>query len=400
MKKRRENNFKIVIVILFLIISKFLVAEEVSVSLFHDRKIQGITLTVQKGSYIVFDGKKIVDTLEIGTNITVIKESDYLVYRNRSKAFASDQDLVIVNRGEASFFLNYTGSVEPAKNFEGWLRIKRTSGFIYVINYIELDQYIAGIIEAERGTLASEEYYKAIAVILRTSIFLNLGKHKSEGFDFCDSRHCYLYKNRAGSRLILQAAKKTNKQVIVDNSLNMINPVYHINSGGLTTDGSVLGISSDYLQPVVDTFAIYGQSYQWKLLIPGAEWQQYLVRKGIKSAQSKLFKDLLIDQKNTRLISYKLGNDNLKVDDVRNDLNWNSAFFSMSIDKSGVITVNGRGNGHGVGLSLESAFNMAAKGYKYEQILYYFYKNTKVVSCNSLLIYSQLERELKNEKPL
>lgn len=399
MKKRRYYNFKVLIVF-FLVISDFLIAEEVSISLFHDRKIQGITLTVQKGSYIVFDDKKIVDTLEIGSNITVIKESDYLVYRNRTKAFATDQDLVIVNRGEASFFLNYTGSVEPAKNFEGWLKIKRSHGFIYVINYIELDQYIAGIIEAERGTLASEEYYKAIAVILRTSIFLNLGKHKSEGFDFCDSRHCYLYKNRAGNRVIIQAAKKTNKQVIVDNSLNMINPVYHLNSGGLTADGSVLGIASDYLKSVVDTFAIYGQNYQWKLLILGAEWQQYLVRKGLKSAQSKLFKDLLIDQKSTRIIKYKLGNENLSVDDVRTDLNWNSAFFSMMIDKSGVITVSGRGNGHGVGLSLESAFNMAAKGYKYEQILYYFYKNTKVVSCNSLLIYSQLERELKNEKPL
>ncbi|MEJ5267596.1 MAG: SpoIID/LytB domain-containing protein [Bacteroidales bacterium] len=399
MKKRRYYNFKVLIVF-FLVISDFLIAEEVSISLFHDRKIQGITLTVQKGSYIVFDDKKIVDTLEIGSNITVIKESDYLVYRNRTKAFATDQDLVIVNRGEASFFLNYTGSVEPAKNFEGWLKIKRSHGFIYVINYIELDQYIAGIIEAERGTLASEEYYKALAVILRTNIYLNLGKHKSEGFDFCDSRHCYLYKNRAGNRVIIQAAKKTNKQVIVDNSLNMINPVYHLNSGGLTADGSVLGIASDYLKSVVDTFAIYGQNYQWKLLIPGAEWQQYLVRKGLKSAQSKLFKNLLIDQKSTRIIKYKLGNENLSVDDVRTDLNWNSAFFSMMIDKSGVITVSGRGNGHGVGLSLESAFNMAAKGYKYEQILYYFYKNTKVVNCNSLLIYSQLEKEMKNEKPL
>lgn len=96
-------------IVFFLLLSlhyltNYLYSQEVSVSLFNDRKVQGITLTVQKGSYLVYDGKNIVDTLEIGVNVNILKESDYIVYRNRSKAFATDKDLVLLNRGEASFF--------------------------------------------------------------------------------------------------------------------------------------------------------------------------------------------------------------------------------------------------------------------------------------------------------
>lgn len=295
--------------------------------------------------------------------------------------------------------MNYTGSVEPAKNYEGWLRIKRGDYFLYVINYISLDNYIAGVIEAERGTLASEEYYKAFSIILRTSILLNLGKHKSEGFDFCDSKHCYIYKNRASNRVIIQAAKKTSNLILVDNYMNLIKPFYHLNSGGITADGSVVNNSCEYLKPVNDTFAIYGNTYNWKILIPASEWQQYLIKKGIKSASSKLFKDLLISQTKNRIYKYSLGNESFNLDDIRNDLGWHSAFFSMSIDKSGIITVEGKGSGHAVGLSLESAFVMASKGYKYDQILNFFYKNIKITSFNSMMIYSQIEKNIQSDKP-
>ncbi len=45
----------------------------------------------------------------------------------------------------------------------------------------------------------------------------------------------------------------------------------------------------------------------------------------------------------------------------------------------GVFVFNGRGWGHGVGMSQWGAYNMAMQGYTYEDILYYYYKNTKLV---------------------
>jgi len=44
----------------------------------------------------------------------------------------------------------------------------------------------------------------------------------------------------------------------------------------------------------------------------------------------------------------------------------------------GVFVFNGRGWGHGVGMSQWGAYNMAKQGYSYEQILYYYYKNSVI----------------------
>jgi stage II sporulation protein D len=45
----------------------------------------------------------------------------------------------------------------------------------------------------------------------------------------------------------------------------------------------------------------------------------------------------------------------------------------------GVFLFNGRGWGHGVGMSQWGAYNMAMKGYSYEDILAYYYKNSVLV---------------------
>lgn len=385
--------------IVFFNIIGILVSQEVSVALYYDRNPQGITLTVQKGKYFVYEDKKLIDTVLIGNNINIVKESDYLVYRNRGKAFATDKDIRIVNSGESSFFVNYTGSLEAARTYDGWLKIKRADYKIMVLNYVPLESYVSAILEADGRTMYSEEYFKAMAIIYRTATIYGLAKHKQEGFDFCDGSHCKVYKTKASNRVVIQATKKTANMVIVDRSLNIIQALYHTNSGGYTADGShVLNTKVDYLVPVKDTFAVYGASYSWKVLISGVQWQDFLVKKGMKSASSKLIKDLLVKQ-NSRMSAFKIGADSVKLAAVRTDLGWESSFFSMTLSTTGVITVNGKGSGHGAGLSVESAAIMASKGYTYDKILNYFYKNVSIVNAASLNVYSAMEKNSKLERP-
>lgn len=386
--------------VILCVLSTQLCAQEVSVAIYYDRKPQGITLTVQKGKYLVYNDKQIVDTLEVGEIINIVKESEYIVYRNRAIVFATDKDLKIVNIGEAAFFINYTGSVEAARCYDGWLKVKLNDYHLFAINYVPLDSYVAGIVEAEGAAITSEEYYKVMAVMLRTSTLFNLSKHSAEGFDFCDGSHCQIYKNRATNRVIIQGTKKTTNTVIVDKYTNIIQPLFHQNSGGLTADGyHVLNKKVEYLKPVKDTFALYGKGFAWKLLIPGVEWQRYLIKKGLKSANNKLIKDLIIKMPFGRVSGYKIDADSVKLASLRSDLGWKSSYFDMNLDKSGVITVYGKGAGHGAGLSLESANAMAAKGYTYDKILNYFYNDVVLISLHNLNLYTQMERKSISEKP-
>lgn len=45
----------------------------------------------------------------------------------------------------------------------------------------------------------------------------------------------------------------------------------------------------------------------------------------------------------------------------------------------GVFVFNGRGWGHGVGMSQWGAYDMAMQGYSYQDILNYYYKNIDLV---------------------
>ena len=43
-------------------------------------------------------------------------------------------------------------------------------------------------------------------------------------------------------------------------------------------------------------------------------------------------------------------------------------------------SIVGGGFGHGIGMSQNAAKNMAKNGYSYQDILYYFYINTQIVT--------------------
>lgn len=378
-----------------------LTSQEVSVAVFYEKKPQGVTITIQKGVYLVYNDYDIIDTLQIGNNISIIKESDYLVYRHKTKAWATNKNIRIVNNTDnAAFFINYSGSIEPARCYEGWIKVKLHEYSVLAVNYVNLDAYVAAIVERLSTGMASEEFFKAQAVMYRTFCLVNYAKHENEGFDLCDGTHCQIYNNKSTNRIIINASKKTSNLVMVDKYQNLLNPVSHLNSGGYTAPSEyVYGVSEPHLKSVKDEFAENGNNYNWKILIPAAEWQSYLINKGIKSAENKLYKQLLIVQQDERLNEFKIDNETISLNTIRTDWGWKSSLFSMSLDK-GVITIIGKGNGTGVGLSVESARTMASKGFIYDNILKFYYSDIIITNLNHMNIYSEMLQKVRKEKPL
>ena len=63
--------------------------------------------------------------------------------------------------------------------------------------------------------------------------------------------------------------------------------------------------------------------------------------------------------------------------EVYKNLNLRSTFFEINQVGSNVI-INTKGYGHGVGMSQYGALAMAKKGYKYNEILKYYYQNVQI----------------------
>ena len=80
-----------------------------------------------------------------------------------------------------------------------------------------------------------------------------------------------------------------------------------------------------------------------------------------------------------------MGKDSLHTKQIRSDFQLRSAFFSI-IATQKEVAIKGRGFGHGVGMCQDGAMQMAKIGYKYADILSYYYKEIRVVSISKVLI--------------
>ena len=75
--------------------------------------------------------------------------------------------------------------------FAGSLHLRIAGGKIVAVNRIGLEDYLLSVISSEMKADASPELLKAHAVISRSWVLRNLGRH--EGFDVCADDHCQRY---------------------------------------------------------------------------------------------------------------------------------------------------------------------------------------------------------------
>lgn len=396
--KIKYFTIKLILIILLSICYHVVFSQEVGVSLYNNRNLQGVVVTIQRGEYIVYDGNKIIDTLYMGNNISVVSEGEFLVYRHRRIAVATNNEITLRNIGESTFFINYSGSVEVARTYEGWLKLTPKPNRILALNYVDLESYVAGVVESVSKFRAPEEYYKTKAVIVRTIALYNINNNYHEGFDLCDGTHCQSYNARSTNLMILRATNNTANKVIIDNRIRLIRPYFHVNSGGQTINmGFYEGENVPYLKSVQDDYSQFGINATWTHSISQFRWREFLIKNGVSGARSRPLNELMVIQ-NDRQKYFELDNNSIKISDISSEFGLKSNLFSMHVEGSSVI-FQGKGEGSGIGLSLESAVQMAGTGFSYEMILEYFYNNITIVNLQNLSIFNMMKQNVRKELP-
>ena len=97
-----------------------------------------------------------------------------------------DESLAISPNGELTWFNKY--------KYYGDFRYTRDGGSVSVINYVDLEDYIKGVVPYEMSASWPREALKAQAVCVRSYADGLMGKHKSQGFDLCATTHCEVYR--------------------------------------------------------------------------------------------------------------------------------------------------------------------------------------------------------------
>jgi stage II sporulation protein D len=135
------------------------------------------------------------------------------------------------------------------------------------------------------------------------------------------------------------------------------------------------------LQAMIDPFSKDQPNYSWQKIINANDWIAYLESKNISVKDAGL-NQLLIKQEH-RKTNFILNEDTLSLSQIRNDLGLRSGFFSMFLQGDKII-INGKGYGHGIGLSQEGAMQMVREGYNFNDVLRFYYFNVLIKNIDDI----------------
>ncbi len=145
--------------------------------------------------------------------------------------------------------------------YRGGIMFNISSGKLTIINFLPMEQYLYGVINAELSKSFPIEALKAQAVAARSFAVCKLGTHNSYGFDLCASTHCQVYKGYNDEYPETIAAVDQTKGETINYEGKTVAAFFFKNSGGYTQDvQDVWGSSLGYLKAVKDE---YSPSYPW-----------------------------------------------------------------------------------------------------------------------------------------
>ncbi|HYM60093.1 MAG TPA: SpoIID/LytB domain-containing protein [Thermoanaerobaculia bacterium] len=129
-------------------------------------------------------------------------------------------------------------------------------GLLNVINELNLEDYLRGVIPAEMGSKIYDELeaLKAQALAARTYAVRNLGQYAAEGYDICPGPACQAYNGFAGEEALTDQAVRETAGRIITYQGKPIDALYTATCGGETSDVGTMfpGRSEPYLKRVRD----------------------------------------------------------------------------------------------------------------------------------------------------
>lgn len=262
-----------------------------------------------------------------------------------------------------------------------------------VLNTAPFSGLVAGILSSEiegRARLSHPKYSAALrsqAVAIRTKLLYDI---------FNDNKDYHEIKEYKGidglEDYVKKAVTDTSGRVIIYND-DLINAVYHRNSGGYTADSSYFLkgyfpylLSQEDSRSVEDPLFLAKWSYYWseeKLL---KHFSLYFDKEvnGIRDITSVRVTP------SGRAVNVRLRTDygtyQLSGDEIQDFFQLDSLKFEFEKEyNSGYlmgITFSGIGMGSGLGLSQDGAQVMARRGKNYDEILQYYYQNVDIIDLN------------------
>ena len=259
-------------------------------------------------------------------------------------------------------------------------------GKITVVNLIDLEQYLYGVVGSEMPSTWPAAALRAQALVARTYAVGRLGIRDDVGYDLVAGEEDQAYRGIDGESAAVIAAVESTRGAILVYDGQIVHAYYSADDGGFTAGGAALSDPQPYLVPLRDPYATGSPDRFWSASVDAAGFAQsvnaLVAPVGSLTAVAMGSTDSSGRLKSVRLTG-SAGSAALSGFDFRRlagrHLVRSTRIFSVTLDGR-VIRVMGTGFGHGVGMSQWGARTMAADSYDYAGILRFYFRGTALTT--------------------
>lgn len=283
--------------------------------------------------------------------------------------------------------------------FDGYIKIYDTRNQETV--KMDLEEYVKGVVAAEMPAEFDIEALKAQALASRTYAIEKTMKLKDGHADhpsapLCTGIHCQAYLSLSelesvhGKKWIdkywskIGEAVDSTKGEVIYYEGQLIEPLYHSTSGGMTEDcKDVFATDVPYLKAVLSPYEEGAPKFKSIVTFTVNEFISKIKEKypGVKLTQDNIPEKIKLVEKTESGRIKKLMIDGQVINgrEIRELLNLNSTNFKITLNpRTGIVEIETIGYGHGVGMSQWGANGLAKKGKKYTEILKYYYTGVEI----------------------
>ena len=295
------------------------------------------------------------------------------------------------------------------RDYRGTLSINPDRTGITVVNLVELEEYLIGVVGAEMGGRpeGDREAVRAQAIVSRTYALRTRNRWRAQGFDYYATVADQVYVGVSAENPLAREAIAATIGLAVTYGGAPIDAFFFSTCGGRTELGTEVfrAATRSYLRSVADVDAS-GRAYcapsprfRWQQTWTGAELRR-AVERGLAEIGSEgaggvtRVRDIRIAERTAsgrvgRLV-IALANRNVSVESprVRQVLRspdgelLRSTLFSLRVTGGGSdvngLAVEGSGAGHGVGFCQWGAIGRARAGQRYDDIIAAYYPGTRL----------------------
>jgi stage II sporulation protein D len=281
---------------------------------------------------------------------------------------------VTISSGDSSTEISVSGLVHLVRKGKGFL----------VINRVDLEEYVKGVVPAEVSSTWHPEMLKAQAVAARTYALYQQMLSATREYDVAATVQDQVYRGKQGIDTGILRAVEDTRGLVVTYQDAPIYAAFSSTAAGLTEDAmNVWSKEYPYLKGVECPFDLASPYYQWKSSFKIDTLEESLRNQGFSVGTIAAITPLSFSRGgrvSTLRVLHSGGELVLRGEELRKAVGYtiipSTQFAIESVGRDMVLS--GFGAGHAVGMCQWGAKELAELGYPFSTILQYYYPGTEL----------------------